>query len=702
LTYVENRGNLAVPHTVSGGFAVPAVPVLPPATSTPWPRWQRAGLTYGGDYNPEQWPEEVWTQDVRLMQEAGVNLVSVGIFSWALLQPEPGRYEFGWLDRVLDLLHEGGISVDLATASASPPPWFSRLHPDSLPVTRTGARLWPGGRQAFCPSSAAYRSAATALTEELASRYTGHPALAMWHVHNEYGCHNALCYCDESAVAFRTWLRARYGTLDALNAAWGTAFWSQHYYDWDEIAPARLTASYPNPTQLLDFRRFSSGELLDCYRAERDALHRITPGVPVTTNFMAPNFKDLDYWQWAGEMDFVSNDHYLRGEPADSEIDVALGADLTRGLAAGAPWLLMEHSTSAVNWQPRNLAKVPGQLRRNSLGHVARGADGVMFFQWRAARAGAEKFHSGLVPHSGTDTKIWREVLELGANLAAIAEVRGSRVESDFAILFDWNAWWAVEEDCMPSQDVTYLDQVRAMHGALWRSGVTCDLAHPEGDLSRYGLVLIPTLYLVTDAGAANVADHVAGGGTVVVGYFSGIVDDNDHIRLGGYPGAFREVLGVRSEEFFPLADDDRIALSDGTAGTVWSELLQTVGAETVVTYADGPLRGGPAITRNTHGAGTAWYLTTRLDAAALATLLDRVCAEAGVEPVAPAAPGVEVVRRSNDAGDSYLFVINHTETTAAIPSSGTDLLTGDDHVGQVAVPAGAVVVVRESGRRER
>ena len=674
---------------------------MPAAPSTPWPRWDHRKLTYGGDYNPEQWPEAVWEEDVRLMQEAGVNLVSVGIFSWALLQPAPDRFEFGWLDRVVDLLHGGGIAVDLATASASPPPWFSRLHPESLPVDRVGTTLWPGGRQAFCPSSAAYRDAAVALTEALADHFGAHPALAMWHVHNEYGCHNALCYCDASAAAFRRWLQRRYGDIDTLNQAWGTAFWSQHYYDWDEIAPARATASFTNPTQLLDFRRFSSDELLDCYRAERDVLHRVTPGVPVTTNFMAPNFKDLDYWAWGAEMDFVSNDHYLRGQFDQPHVDLALGADMTRSLAGGAPWLLMEHSTSAVNWQPVNVAKVPGQLRRNSLSHVARGADGVMYFQWRAAKAGAEKFHSAMVPHAGTGTKVWDEVVELGRNLEAIAEVVGSRVEADVAILFDWNAWWAVEESCLPSAEVRYLDQARAMHTALWQAGVTCDLAHPEGDLSGYRLVLVPTLYLVTDAGAVNVEAFVAGGGAAVVTYFSGIVDQDEHIRLGGYPGAFRSMLGVRSEEFFPLVPGKQVALSDGTSGEVWSELMATDGAEAVVAYADGPLSGGPAITRNSHGEGTAWYVTTRLPAAALSGFLAQVTAAAGVVPVADTVPGVEVVRRSNGAGASYLFAINHTGSAATVSGSGTDLLTGEDHVGQVAVAAGSVVVIRESGRRE-
>ncbi len=669
----------------------------------------RAGLAFGGDYNPEQWPEDVWPEDIRLMQEAGVTLVSVGIFSWALLEPEPGRYDFGWLDRIMDLLHAGGISVDLANATASPPPWLAHRHPESLPLNQTGSTLYPGSRQAFCPSSTAYREAALALTEAMAARYANHPALVMWHVNNEYGCHNAHCYCDVSAAAFRRWLERRYTTLDALNAAWGTAFWSQHYYAWDEIEPCRLATSFGNPTQRLDYRRFSSDELLDCLRAERDALHRISPGVPVTTNFMVPMFKDLDYWAWADEVDVVSNDHYLAGWEANPEIDLAFGADLTRGLAGGAPWLLMEHSTSAVNWQYRNYAKTPGQLRRNSLAHVARGSEGAMFFQWRAAKAGAEKFHSALLPHAGTDTKVWREVVALGDNLRSLAPIEGSRVESDVAIVFDWDSWWAVEQDCHPSADLHYTDHARDLYTALWQAGVSCSFVRQGTDLSAYQLVLVPTLHLSTDAGAAAITEYVHGGGTVLVGYFSGIVDEDDHIRLGGYPAPFRELLGIRVEEFFPLRPGERIELTTDSgeqwATQLWTELMATEGADIVATYSGGPLAGNPAITRNSYGEGTAWYVSARLEPAAVTALMARVVSGAGVTAVAEAAqPGLEMVRRrvtaaagSTQPGTSYLFLINHGDGPVEVAASGRDLLTGTWHASTTVVPAGAVVVVDET-----
>jgi len=662
-------------------------------------RWMRApaGLAYGGDYNPEQWPREVWDEDVRLMAEAGVNLITLGVFSWALLEPREGTYEFGWLDDVLDRLHDGGISVDLATATASPPPWLSRAYPETLPMTQDGQRMWPGGRQAWCPSSPVFREKALALTEQMATRYGDHPAVVLWHVSNELGCHNAHCYCDVSADAFRRWLTDRYGDVASLNDAWGTAFWSQHYSDWAEVLPPRLAPTFPNPTQQLDFRRFSSDELLSYYVAERDVLRRHSPDVPVTTNFMVmAHFDKLDYRAWAPEMDVVSNDHYVLGESPDPHVELAFSADATRGLAAGEPWLLMEHSTSAVNWQPRNVAKLPGELVRNSLQHVARGADGVCFFQWRASRAGAEKFHSGLVPHAGTDTKVWREVVQLGAALDSLAEVAGTRVVADVAIVTDWQSWWACELDSHPSSDVTYLDRAHAVHRALWDRGVTADVVGPDADLSGYRLVVVPTLYLVTDAAARRLQEYVAAGGTALVTYFSGIVDEHDHIRLGGYPGAYRELLGLRVEEFFPLRKGESVTLDDGSRADVWTELLHLDGADAVASYADGPVPGVPALTRNRFADGTAWYLGTRLDETATARLVDRLLAETGIEaPVAPT-PGLEVVTRSDEAS-SFVFLLNHTTSHQDVELEGRELITGETVAGTLRVPAGAVRVVRRT-----
>ncbi|TCO47085.1 beta-galactosidase [Kribbella antiqua] len=652
------------------------------------------GMGYGGDYNPEQWPEQTWYEDVRLMREAGVNLVSVGIFAWAMLEPSPGRYEFGWLDRVIELLHDADIAVDLATPTAAPPPWFFRRHPEARLVDRDGRVLGVGGRQAFCPSSAAYRAAAASITEQLATRYAGHPALTLWHSHNEYAGVNAHCYCETSAEAFRAWLRERYPHLDDLNDAWGTSFWAQRYGEWAEIEPPSRAPTVVNPAQQLDFLRFSSDEHLTNFVAERTILRRLSPEVPVTTNFMIPNCKWIDYRRWAKEVDVVSNDHYLQSERVDNHIELALSADLTRSVADGRGWLLMEHSTSAVNWQPRNLAKRPGELRRNSMSHLARGAESALFFQWRASRFGAEKFHSAMLPHGGTETRVWREVRALGAELPKLDELRGTQVAPDVGIVWDWPSWWALELEWRPSVDLSYLERMTAFYEATWREHLTADFIHPEGDLSKYPLLLVPSLYLTTPAAAANLASYVRRGGTLVVSYFSGIVDENDTVHPGGHPGALRDLLGVTVEEFLPLREGERVALDGGSSGDVWTERVVLDGAEAVRHYLDGPAAGGPAVTRHSFGNGTAWYISTRLASDDLRDVLR----EAGLPRRDGLPADLEVVRRLGPA-HAYLVAINHGDRDASLPGDGDELLTGRSCVGELVVPAGEVRVLRSQQR---
>jgi beta-galactosidase len=654
------------------------------------------GIAMGCDYNPEQWSPAVWREDVALMREARIGFVTLGVFSWALLEPEPGRFEFGWFDEVLGLLHGAGIAVDLATATAAPPPWLTTAHPEVLPVDADGRTLWPGSRQSWCPSSPVFREHALALVREMAGRYGSHPAVRLWHVSNELGCHNGRCWCDVSAAAFRDWLARRYGDVDELNRAWGTAFWSQHYTAFDQVLPPRISPAPVNPTQQLDFARFSSDALLDYYRAERDALRELSPGVPVTTNFMISSHQsEQDYFRWAPDQDVVSQDHYLDHRLPDPRAEQAFTDDLTRGVAGGAPWLLMESATSAVNWQPVNVAKRPGELLLDSLRHVARGADAVGFFQWRASRAGAEKFHSALVPHAGPDSERFREVVALGAALERIGEVAGSPVRADVALLFDWEAWWAGDLDSHPSAELHPPDAAHRWHRALTALGATVDVVHPESDLSGYRLVVVPTLYLCSDATAAALAAHVEAGGHALVTYFSGIVDGDDHVRLGGYPGAFRELLGVRVEEFAPLLPGDAVALDDGSAADLWTELVTVGDAEVLARFADGPRPGGPALTRRAVGTGAAWYVATRPDERATAALADRIAREAGVERLEVPAPGVEVVRRGR-----YLFVLNPTGHPVEVSAAGPDLLAGDHPAaaagGTVTITAGSAAVIRQ------
>ncbi|MET9113243.1 beta-galactosidase [Streptomyces longwoodensis] len=662
-------------------------------------------LAFGGDYNPEQWPEEVWREDVRLMREAGVTMVSVGIFSWALLEPAPGEYDFGWLDRVLDLLHEHGVRVDLGTPTAAPPAWFYRAHPEALPVTEQGVRHEFGSRAAICHSNADYRAAAAHITTRLAERYGDHPGLALWHVHNEYGVPVSACYCDSCAAHFRRWLRATHGTVDAVNEAWGTAFWGQHYTDLEQINPPRATPTVGNPAQALDYRRFADATMRENFVMERDVLHRLSPGVPVTTNFMTAlsQCDSVDYWAWGHEVDLVTNDHYLITDGRRTHVNLAMAADLTRSVAGGAPWILLEHSTSGVNWQPRNPAKAPGQMARNSLAHVARGSEGAMFFQWRQSRRGAEKFHSAMVPHGGTDTRVWREVVELGASLDTLAPVRGTRTQADVAVLWDWHSWWAQNLAWHPSEDHDARERADTFYEVLYDRHLTVDFAHPEADLSRHPLVVVPALYLMTETAGANLRGYVEGGGTLVVSYFSGIVDAHDAVHAGAHPGALRDVLGLTVEEFSPLLPGETVRLSgpDGPelSGDVWTEFVVPRGAEPVWSYADGLTAGRPAVTRHRLGAGTAWYVSTRLGHEGLDAVLGRAAEDAGITPRADLPRDVEVVRRSGTSG-TYLFALNHTATDAKVPleTSGTELLTGERAAGRLAVPAGAVRVVRLDG----
>ncbi|MEV1175498.1 beta-galactosidase [Nonomuraea sp. NPDC049784] len=672
---------------------------------TQWIRWPanvvaRSGgepVAFGGDYNPEQWDESLWPEDVRLMREAGVNLVTVGVFSWSALQPTPDRWNFGWLDRVLDLLHAADIAVDLATATASPPPWLTTRFPQTLPVDRHGRVMAQGGRQAWSPSSPVYREHALALVEKMAERYGRHPALALWHVSNELGGHNARCYDDATAVAFRAWLKDRYGhSLDRLNTAWTTTVWSQGYSAWEEIQPPRLTFTDANPTQRLDFDRFSSDQLREQLRAEAAVLRRVTPEVPITTNMVLFDAgKNMDYSSWTGDVDLVASDHYLRATP-DAQAELSFSADRARGLSAGRPWLLMETATAATSWRPVNPAKRPGQLRRDVFSYVARGADGIGFFQWRAAQGGAERFHSAMLPHAGPDSRKFREVSALGRELASCAEVLGTRVDADCAMVFSEESWWAAEREGHPHNGLSYLESALRWYQSLRDAGITVDIVPASADLSGYRLIVVPMLYLVSDRDAAAIADAAHAGATVLVTYFSGIVDPLDRVRLGGYPGAFRELLGVRVEEFAPLPEGESVGV-DGVTGpaavSTWHEEIDLTDAEAQARYTGGDFAGAPAVTRATRGAGEAWYVAVELDDDARSRLVAAV-AERSAVVARPSECGLEVVIRRSAEHD-YAFLINHGDTATSVSGSGTDLLDGSGHAGKIEIPAGGVRVVR-------
>lgn len=670
-------------------------------------RWFNVpGIAYGGDYNPEQWPREIWLDDARLMQEAGVNLVSVGMWSWALMEPREGQFEFSWLENLLDLLHEHGVSVDLGTPTAAPPAWFFHAYPDSRVTTAEGVRLGQGSRGMVSPHSPAYHTAITRIAGALAEHFAAHPALVMWHIHNEYGAPVAEDHGPDAQVAFRSWLKDRYGDLEELNRAWGTAVWSQQYYEWDHITTPSAAPSVINPAQKLDFARFTDASLRACLIREREAIRQFSD-LPVTTNFMANQHWGIDMWSWADDVDIISDDHYLVAADREAHIGLAIAADLTRSVAGGQPWLLLEHSPSGVNWQDRNVAKRPGEMARNAFTHVGRGADGINFFQWRGARHGQEKFHGAMIPHAGTDSRVFREVCELGAALGHISELQGSKVTTDVAMLWDFQSFWAQDLEWRPSVDLGHKAQIRQWYARLWRDHVQVDFVLPGMDLSQYKVVFAPSQYMLSEVDAANLNAFVEGGGVLVAGPFTAPVDEVDAVHVGGYMRPLEPSLGVLPQEYLPLRIDETVGIAFGEArlvGTIWAEDLKLTSAKAVATYIDGPKPGGAAITVNDHGSGQGWYIAACLDDAQLGTVFKEIYSHVGILP--PDLPShVEVMERHDERGNTYRVVVNHGDEAAMIDGDGFELLTSQDLDQSFELAAGAVAVIRTahpSGATER
>ena len=710
------------------------------------------GLTspaYGGDYNPEQWDEATFAEDLELMAEAGVNLVSLGIFSWARLEPREGVYELDWLVEIVDRLHEAGIAVDLATATASPPAWMATDHPESLPMNADGVRLGLGSRQQYCPSSAVYRERSAALAAALAERLGDHPGVVMWHIGNEYGCHTAECFCPACARAFRDWLGERYGDVECLNATWGTDFWSQRYASLEQVTPPAAMPTFPNPAQMLDWRRFSDHQLRSLMEAEARIL-RAHSSLPVTTNFMG-DFPATDYWRWAESLDIISDDSYPDPADAAAAYEVAWEGDLMRGLADGRPWILMEQAPGAVQWRRRNSPKRPGQFLLWSLARVAHGADGVLQFQWRQSRQGAETFHSGMVPHAGRAGRTWDEVVATGRALKRLGPVLGEPVRAEAAVVLDWDSQWALSSTIGPVEPGERFEAARAWHRSLWEAGIATDIVPVRADLAGYRLIVVPEVFIDYPELARNLEGAAAAGAQVVVAGPTGVVDTDAGAVLGGYLGSLRPLLGVRVTDHAALSGPvgqgdprgalvNRVSRAVGTpAAETWTGLeavgeplrrvldqmgtpapdLRAGGWAEEVCIDDAPggveadqgqepvevvavfdgrgggadLAGRPAITRRpVRGPGAAWYVAADLDAVGRAALLRLVCAHARIRPVVADLPdGVEAQRRGG-----ILFLLNHGDRAAEVAGIvGTDLISGEACTGHVVLAPRSALVVR-------
>ena len=695
-TKYVRKGNDVQIHT-----SKPAVPTAAATlTATPnrqpfaWPKLlteNGRGIAFGGDYNPDQWSEETWDDDVCLMKKAGVNTVALAIFSWDRIQPQENRWDFGWLDRIIDKLGKAGIATDLASATATAPLWLYEKHPEVLPCDKFGHPVNAGSRQSWSPTSPVFKEYALTLCRKLAERYGTNPYVTAWHMGNEYGWNNREDYSDNALDAFRAWCRRKYGTIGALNQAWGTTFWGQEMNGFDEVLIPRFMGgdSMVNPPQQLDYERFGNDMLLDFYKAERDAIEEICPGKPFTTNFMVSTDQCcMDYAAWAEEVNFVSNDHYFH--EGESHLDELACSDaLMDSLALGKPWYVMEHSTSAVQWKPLNTRKRKGETVRDSLAHVAMGADAINFFQWRASAFGAESFHSAMVPHAGEDTKLFRQVCELGETLRTLADagVQGSELErSDTAILFSAESEWATRSQTLPSMKLNHWHDVRDWYRAFLNAGSRADIVPLKYDWSDYKTVVLPTVLMLSAVDTRRLADFAAAGGRVVVGYATGLIDENFHTWLGGYPGAgnglLRDMLGIRGEEFnilgsgvegepeaIRLGAGGEVALEDaaalnGATTRLWQNDVTVTGDRTQVLamYAgeeadEWELDGMAAVTRNPYGAGEAYFVGCDLDVADLTKLIRTYLAAPAQSQQSQANTDVlHTVRKSADAAfDFYL-----------------------------------------------
>ncbi|WP_338543091.1 beta-galactosidase [Paenibacillus tundrae] len=666
-------------------------------------------MFYGGDYNPEQWDHETHLEDLRMFKLAGIDMATINVFSWALIQPDEVTYNFEGLDQLINSLYESGVYVCLATSTAAHPAWMAKKYPDVLRVDADGRKRKFGGRHNSCPNSPTYRKYSEKIADKLAERYKDHPAVLVWHISNEYG---GDCYCDNCEKAFRVYLKERYQTLDQVNKAWNTNFWGHTFYDWDEIVlPSNLSEHWGNNNSTfqgisLDYSRFNSDSMLDCYRLEYDAIKKHIPDSVVTTNLMG-FFKQLDYFKWAKYMDIVSWDSYPGLATPFSF--TAMAHDLMRGLKDGQPFMLMEQTPSQQNWQPYNSLKRPGVMRLWSYQSVAHGADTIMFFQLRRSIGACEKYHGAVIEHVGHEhTRVFREVAELGKELQLLGDqTLDATVESKVAIVFDWDNWWAIEKSSGPTVALNYVDQIHKYYAAFFRRNIQVDIVSVDTDLSKYDIVLAPVLYMVKPGFADKLEKFVEAGGTFLTTFFSGIVNESDLVTTGGYPGELRKLLGIWVEEIDALLPEqkNRIVLKE-TYGDLQGDykcgmlcdLLHSEGAEVIAEYGDDFYQGMPVVTRNTFGQGEAWYVASDPEERFLDGLLGQLAADKNIHALLETPEGVEVSARTKD-GKQYLFVMNHNASTQSYDLGATkvrELLTDRELTGHVEIEGRGVQLLKK------
>ncbi|WP_315039840.1 beta-galactosidase [uncultured Enterococcus sp.] len=660
-------------------------------------------ILFGGDYNPNQWPKEIWEEDIRIFKKASINSATVNVFSWAKIQPSENCYDFEELDQIIEKLSTEGFDIVLATSTAALPAWMFKKYPEVARTDYDGRHHKFGQRHNACPNSLVYQKYAERLATKLAERYGENPQVTCWHINNEYG---GECYCDNCEKAFRVWLKDKYQTIEALNKAWNMEFWGHTVYEWDEIVlPNALSEGIGyNKTAFagisIDYRRFNSDSLLKNYMMERDAIRKIDPTTPITTNLMG-TFKGLDYFKWAKEMDLISWDNYPAYNTPWSL--VAMTHDLMRGLKQ-QPFMLMEQTPSQQNWQPYNSLKKPGQMRAQSYQTIAHGADTIQYFQLRRSIGACEKFHGAVIEHVGhEDTRVFRETAALGAELAQLSDIIGTQTQAQVAVIFDWDNYWALEYTSGPTVDLKYVEQIHRYYRYFHEQNIAVDLVPVDADLSKYKLVAAPVLYMIKEGMQERLTDFVKQGGSLLTTYMSGIVDQSDNVHLGGYPGPLRELAGIWVEEIDALAPEQSNGVSlvneelTGTSNLV-SDLIHLETAEALAHYTSNFYAGMPAVTKNMFGDGTVYYFGGQLEDQLQDQLFKTIVEENDITPVIEEATKLEVACREN-AEAKFFVIINFHEEAQPLPAmfvGKTDLLTGEVLSSEMMLTQYTTYIVKE------
>jgi beta-galactosidase len=656
-------------------------------------------MYYGADYYPEHWPEERWAQDARMMREAGFNVVRMAEFAWTRMEPREGEFNFAWLDRAIALLAEEGIQTVLGTPTAAPPAWIMEAYPEASLVTEDGQVMTYGSRRNYCPTSAIYREHSLRIVQAMAQQYADNPHVIAWQIDNEFG---GRCYCEECRHAFQHWLRQRYGTLDALNAAWGTEFWSHIYTAWEQIPLPWAATKAHNPSLALNYRRFMSDTYVEYQRLQVELLRELAPGQPITHNLMGFGYPNLNYFELAKDLDFVTWDNYprFRGEPNLS--NRGLAHDTMRGLKNKPFWVMEQQGgptgSSFVNATPR-----PGEIPFWAWQAIAHGADGIVYFRWRTARFGSEEYWHGILDHHGTPGRRYREVKEMGEALQRIGDrIEGSQVAGDVAMLLSYDSRFAFQnQPHNPHMD--YPDIFQGLYRAVWERNLGTQIISPESDLNGYRLVIAPQLYILDEELARRLSAYVHGGGVLVVTCRTGVMDMDNVIVDCKLPGLLAHLLGVTVEEYDSLEDGRTVALEGagelqgaGGAGKAWADILVAEGAEVMARYAADYYAGEPAITAHRHGQGLAVYLGTVPDAALAGQLLAWLSQAAGLLSPIQAPAGVEVTERVSERG-RFLFLLNGTqeEQTVDLSAGGLELLSGETVAGAITLPPLGVRIVQ-------